>query len=114
MPIGKLAGTYHDKGYGTIKLREEKTAQGERVLVADRDDFVWKYWLRLHHVSGDHWVMYTEHKDTPGEVFIFEKARFEMGVDGAPKALGVEFATDVGVDDGIVLFERLNDEEEEL
>jgi hypothetical protein len=58
--ITELQGIYYDPGYGRITLREEPhpDRSDEKILVADRHDMTWKYQMRLHHVSGDYWIIY--------------------------------------------------------
>ena len=103
----QLEGKYHDAGYGTIDLAEEKEGN-KTILVADRKDMVEAHQLRLHHVSGNFWNVHVfgySTNTTDG----YLAGEFKIGVDGAPAALEVRLSPlDADIDEGTVLYERLD------
>ncbi|EWY89717.1 hypothetical protein FOYG_10518 [Fusarium oxysporum NRRL 32931] len=79
--IPELEGIYYDPGYGRITLREEPHlgGSGEKVFVADRHDMTWKHQMRLHHLSGDYWIIYLPVLENPGYIVEFVAREFKIG-----------------------------------
>ncbi|RGP78637.1 penicillin-binding [Fusarium longipes] len=107
--ITELEGTYDGPGYGKITLRKEPHPDrpDERILVADRPDMTWKYQMRLHHVSGDFWIIYLPLLENPGYVIEFVAGEFKMGSNGRVMGLEVDWVYR-GADqiEGKVLFKK--------
>ena len=99
----ELAGTYFDKGYGNLTLREapHPRNEGEPILVSQREGTTWRQRVEMHHVSGPYWIYYAEMYTWYQNAAL--AARFEVGVDGKVKRVVVDF---MGNGDGIY-FERV-------
>ncbi|OAA57276.1 Beta-lactamase/transpeptidase-like protein [Cordyceps fumosorosea ARSEF 2679] len=102
-----LAGTYSHPGYGAYTFSVEKsTIAGGRAsgkssspqqqLVAIREDLIVPSRMVLRHVVGAYWVAYVLPVVGSDLSRSFYAAKFEMGVDGKPRALEVTWraATD--------------------
>lgn len=108
-----LTGTYHDPGYGAITLREEPhpTRPDEMILLADRPEMTWRYTLELHHVSGDHWVVYDKIIGIPNSLFNdFSAGEFRIGADGKVSSLDIHWESHVGppMDEGVTSFRKIS------
>lgn len=102
----QLVGSYHNKGYGTLTLREEEDPEraGETILVADRPDIGWQYRLKMHHATGDYWATF---------FWVFKGAsyyersivggQFKAGVDSKPATLEL----DMGTTEKVVVYDRV-------
>ncbi|EQL02970.1 Beta-lactamase/transpeptidase-like protein [Ophiocordyceps sinensis CO18] len=107
--LSDFEGRYHNKGYGAFELRQEPhpSEPGETILVADRDDFEFRYQMRLYHVSGDFWTLYAESQDRPPGPYEFNKAQFTVGPDGNVAALEVtRFDREEMVLEGVIVYEK--------
>ncbi|EMT73939.1 hypothetical protein FOC4_g10002981 [Fusarium odoratissimum] len=91
--ITELEGISYDPGYGRITLREEPHpgGSGEKAFVADRHDVTWKHQMRLHHVSGDYWIIYLPVLENPGYIVEFVAGEFKIGSNG--KVAGLQGGT---------------------
>lgn len=79
----------------------------EKILVAERMDVWLRYRLRLQHVSGDWWVCTLSLLENTAINMAFP-ADFRVSANGKVSAINIEFKNDmVGMDEGAVLFERL-------
>lgn len=113
LKTGDLVGIYSSQGYGTFTLREEPHPDkpDEMILVADRPEMTWKYRLEMHHVSGDYWVVYNKHLDTPNPMLEeYSSMEVKIGHDGKCKSLDIHWIDRMGapVDAGISSFERIS------
>ncbi|CAM1502046.1 Fc.00g040300.m01.CDS01 [Cosmosporella sp. VM-42] len=108
----ELAGSYYDAGYKEVTLRVEPhpDKSDEEILVVDRKDTTWKSQMRLHHVSGDWWILYIVMADNPGLMFReYVKAEFKIGPSGRPTGLEVEWwARTSDMYEGTTLFKRVD------
>jgi hypothetical protein len=109
--IADLQGIYNDPGYGRITLRggHHPDRSEEKILVADRHDMTWKYQMRLHHVSGDYWIIYLPFLENPGYIVEFVAGDFEIGSNGKVVGLQVDWVNrPTGEMEGRALFKKLN------
>ncbi|EXK80438.1 hypothetical protein FOQG_15073 [Fusarium oxysporum f. sp. raphani 54005] len=109
--ITELQGIYYDPGYGQITLREEPhpDRSDEKILVADRQEMTWKYQMRLHHVSGDYWIIYLPFLENPGYMVEFVAGEFKIGNNGKAVGLQVDWVSRFDdVVEGNVLFKRVD------
>ncbi|KAL5592323.1 hypothetical protein FOBRF1_013349 [Fusarium oxysporum] len=109
--ITELQGIYYDPGYGQIRLREEPHPDrpDEKILVADRQDMTWKYQMRLHHVSGDYWIIYLPFLENPGYIIEFVAGEFKIGNNGKAVGLLVDWVSRPDdVFEGKVLFKKVD------
>ncbi|KAK2666513.1 Beta-lactamase/transpeptidase-like [Fusarium oxysporum f. sp. vasinfectum] len=109
--ITELEGTYDGPGYGQITLREEPhpDRSDEKILVADRQDMTWKYQMRLHHVSGDFWIIYLPLLENPGYVVEFVAGEFKMGSNGRVIGLEVDWVYRAADEiEGKVVFKKVD------
>ena len=113
LKTSQLVGEYHDPGYGTIRLQEQPhpARPDEKILVADRPEMTWRYKLELHHVSGDHWVVYDNVIGIPNCVHNdFSGCEFRIGADGKASSLDIHWEGHVGppMDEGITSFKKIS------
>ncbi|KAL5603627.1 hypothetical protein FOVSG1_006377 [Fusarium oxysporum f. sp. vasinfectum] len=109
--ITELQGIYYDPGYGQIRLREEPHPDrpDEKILVADRQDMTWKYQMRLHHVSGDYWIIYLPFLENPGYIIEFVAGEFKIGNNGKAVGLLVDWVSRPDdVFEGKALFKKVD------
>ncbi|CAK7562938.1 MAG: hypothetical protein SEPTF4163_000794 [Sporothrix epigloea] len=102
-------GTYHHPAYQnmTIQLARDSAdynyddasrpanSQGqsyEVTFIAERRDQTWPTLCEFVHVSGEHWLVYTDMLyERSGNFKSYAKATFEVGADGRAHTLVVEF-----------------------
>ncbi|KAL5592489.1 hypothetical protein FOBRF1_013515 [Fusarium oxysporum] len=107
----ELQGIYYGPGYGQITLREEPhpDRSDEKILVADRQDMTWKYQMRLHHVSGDFWIIYLPLLENPGYMIEFVAGEFKIGSNGRVIGLEVDWVYRAADEiEGKVLFKKVD------
>lgn len=105
MPAAKLSqlcGTYHNAGYGTLKIDTDYESQGTLVGLPVGFSHVFK----LQHVSGDYWVVFFEWSEFGDGSQGYFAGRFVLGVNGLASALEITFASGDGPEEGVVAFER--------
>lgn len=112
LEIGDLAGRYHDPGYGTFTLREElhPNQHDKTILVAERPEMTWKYRLEMHHVSGNHWVVYNKHLETSNPLLQeYSSMEVKVGHDGKCTSLDIHWMNRMGapVDAGVSSFRKV-------
>lgn len=110
---GNLVGTYTDLGYGSFTLRQElhPDKHNGTLLVAGRSEMTWKYKLEMHHVLGDHWVVYIKHLEIPNPKLVeFSSMEVKVGHDGRCLALDIYWMNRLGapVNAGISSFRRIS------
>jgi hypothetical protein len=91
-------------------LREEPhpDRSDETILVADRHDMTWKYQMRLHHVSGDYWIIYLPLLQNPGYIVEFVAGEFKIGSNGKVIGLDVDWVNRAADEiEGKVLFKKV-------
>lgn len=101
--LSAYVGTYSHPGYQTSTLyldKEDKEKssvnQSEEVLRADRDFTTWPEYLTFDHISGEYFLMRSEHDNDFGALGpAMYPAEFRFGVDGRPKELGIGWEEDM-------------------
>ncbi|CAK7206562.1 hypothetical protein SEUCBS139899_009358 [Sporothrix eucalyptigena] len=115
-------GNYHHPAYQnmTIQLAEDYEDSGRRgqgrvgkdydvTFVAERRDHTWPTLVEFVHVSGEHWLVYTDMLfERSGNFKSYGRAWFEVGADGQAHTLVVEFwnAADDTIE-GVIPFARI-------
>ncbi|KAI9826733.1 MAG: hypothetical protein M1819_007278 [Sarea resinae] len=93
-PLASYAGTYFHPGYlsMTIYLDASKST-----LRADRTDMTWQERLGFKHISGEYFVVASQHEGDFGALFPDAyPAEFRIGKDGRPEALGIGWVKEMG------------------
>lgn len=111
--LSELIGTYYDAGYGDFTLRVEPhpSKSNEKILVADRYDMSWQYSLKMHHVSGEYWVVFVDARETSGYGELFVAGEFKLGADGKIRGLEIDWASPMDdMKDGKVLFKKIEEQ----
>ncbi|CAI6098117.1 unnamed protein product [Clonostachys chloroleuca] len=111
LQTGCFVGTYEDAGYGSFTLREEPHPDkpGETILVADRPRTTWRYVMKMHHVTGDYWMIYTELQGVADAIANSTVGgQFKIGVDGKVSSLDIYWENYLGpaTDGGVVSFKK--------
>lgn len=106
-----FVGIYEDPGYGSFTLREEPSPDkpGETILVADRPRTTWRYVMKMHHVTGDYWMIYTELQGVADAIANSTVGgQFKIGVDGKVSSLDIHWENYLGpaTDGGVVSFKK--------
>lgn len=94
-------------------LREESHPDklDEKILVATRDVMTWRYQVRMHHATGDYWVVYLTTPHNPTLLNDFQSGGFRRGADGKVSELEITWASrmsDQG--EGTTVFKRIRSE----
>ncbi|KAJ5088695.1 beta-lactamase/transpeptidase-like protein [Penicillium angulare] len=86
LALNEYAGTYTHAGYTTILVYLDN----EGVLRADRKDMTWPEAITFHHVTGEHFLMVSEHNEDYGAFCpdVYD-AEFRIDVEGKAWTLGV-------------------------
>lgn len=111
VPLVELSGKYQAPGFGIydFSLDDGNDADGKsKVLIAERNDLLWKTRITLQHVSGDFWIAFFAMIEGGGFTNTFEVAEFKFGVDGKPSGLEITFKDRVKANGGKVVFERVD------
>lgn len=105
----ELAGTYSDPGYGELRLYEEPHPKKpeEKILVASRPDYTWRYQVRLQHATVDYWVVHTTVPENPTVVNDFQPGKFTRGADGKVCELKIVWGDRLG--EGETVFKRVQE-----
>lgn len=104
--MGELVGDYENAGFGTLKL-VKKEVDGEVMLVANREELLFRYEVRLKWVMGDEWIVYHVPGSGLRSGMEFHKARFVVG-EGKVKELIVEYSDRFSdLADGSVTYTRV-------
>ncbi|KAJ5225737.1 hypothetical protein N7468_006962 [Penicillium chermesinum] len=93
LPLAAYAGTYYHPGYRCVTVY----LSSEGVLRAGRRDMTWPEQITLQHVTGEHFLMLSNHNEDFGafcpEVY---DAEFRVSVEGRPWALGISWERAMG------------------
>lgn len=93
LPLGEYTGTYSHDGYKSITVYLGR--RGE--LLADRKDMTWPEAITFQPVSGEHFLMISEHDEDFGafcpEVY---EAEFRIDIEGKACALGIAWENAMG------------------
>ncbi|KAH8700965.1 beta-lactamase/transpeptidase-like protein [Talaromyces proteolyticus] len=85
--LQKYTGTYFHPGYQKVDIYLDKSSG---VLRADREDTTWPEYMSFEHVSGEYFVIKSEHEGDYGAFFPETyPAEFRVGTDGNPYELGI-------------------------
>ncbi|SPJ85817.1 uncharacterized protein FTOL_11600 [Fusarium torulosum] len=106
----ELQGVYYSPGYGQITLREEPhpDRSNETILIADRHDITWKYQMRLHHVSGDYWIIYLPLLENSGYIVEFVAGEFKIRSNRKVIRLEVDWVNRAADEiEGKILFKKV-------
>lgn len=112
LPIEQYTGTYFHPAYVniTLELATDATRAGkpEIELVANRNLTSWKDFCSFEHVSGEHWMMYSDSAASPSSFMKeYAPAQFTIGSNGKVKSLGIEWRDLVGNVDGLIWFDKI-------
>ncbi len=121
LPLRAYTGTYHHPAYQnmTVELVDSSCGPSKRsssynaTFTAERRAYTWPTLCEFVHVSGEHWLLYTDMLyERSGNFKSYARARFDIGTDGRPRTLVVEFwnADDDSVE-GVIPFVRLEGED---
>lgn len=115
LPLADYTGTYHHPAYQnmTIELvdsNDYKESNYEVTFTAERRDHTWPTLCEFVHVSGEHWLLYTDMLyERSGNFKSYGRAWFDVGADGRAHTLVVEFwNADEDIIEGVVPFARVD------
>ncbi|KAL1913156.1 hypothetical protein Sste5344_000702 [Sporothrix stenoceras] len=99
LSLADYTGTYHHPAYQnmTIQLADEDDYSAgnknyEVTFTAERRDHTWPTLCEFVHVSGEHWLLYTDMLyERSGNFKSYGRAWFDVGADGKAHTLVVEF-----------------------
>jgi len=118
LPLSAYTGTYHNPGYQNLVIQQSdddstrrhvlskgKNSRQRELFVAHHDR-VWKMDFEFEHVSGEHWLVYIDFKNTPNRLMHqYSKAQFRIGFDG--KVEGVDVEHTEGGSEGVVRYTKV-------
>ncbi|KAK2592310.1 hypothetical protein QQS21_010000 [Conoideocrella luteorostrata] len=107
----ELQGTYRSQGYGTVtfEIEAHPTHPDQKILAAYRPEMVWRYYMKLHHVSGDYWIMYLGGMENPTLFREYQACQFKIGIDSKAVGFEVDWKDTIrGISEGTVWFEKLS------
>lgn len=122
LPLSAYTGTYHNPGYQSLVIQQSDNDEtttisrrrvlrkgegsGRRELFAAHHDRVWKMDFEFEHVSGEHWLVYIDFKNTPNRLMHqYSKAQFRIGYDG--KVEGVDIEHTEGGSEGVIRYTKV-------
>ncbi|PHH70480.1 hypothetical protein CDD82_7086 [Ophiocordyceps australis] len=109
--VESLEGTYSNAGFGEFTLHRElgpERRPAEIVLVADRSNMTWRYQFRLHHVSGNFWVVHATIAGNPTLLHDYHRGEFRAGINGNVSELKIEWTGVLGGDhEGTSVFAKV-------
>ncbi|CAK7215784.1 hypothetical protein SBRCBS47491_002601 [Sporothrix bragantina] len=129
LPPKDYTGTYHHPAYQnmTIEVAEDSSSYNyeksqrsrlmggrsknyEVTLIAERYEHTWPTLCEFIHVSGEHWLVYTDMLyERSGNFRSYARASFDVGADGRAHTLIVEFwNADDDTVEGVIPFVRID------
>ncbi|KIH89464.1 serine beta-lactamase-like superfamily protein [Sporothrix brasiliensis 5110] len=122
LPLVDYTGTYHHPAYQNMTIELAGKEGGHKInsrnnyevaFIAERHDYTWPKLCEFVHVSGEHWLLYTDMLyEHSGNFKSYGRAWFEVGAGGRAHTLVVEFwNADDDTIEGVIPFSRVDDGE---
>jgi hypothetical protein len=97
LPLESYTGTYSHPAYRNMTITLPSSSSGPSRLHIDRKDVTWKIFMDLEHVSGEHFLAWTDSLMAPeGPFKTAIAAEFRLGVDGAVTEFGARMEEAMG------------------
>lgn len=122
LPLDDYTGTYHHPAYQNMTVQLVESTEANTLgdykhknynvtFTAERHNHTWPTLCEFVHVSGDHWLLYTDMLyERSGNFKSYARAWFDIGADGRAHTLVVEFwNADDDTIEGVIPFGRLEE-----
>jgi hypothetical protein len=97
LPLESYTGTYSHPAYQNMTITLPPSSPGHSQLHIDRKDATWKMFIDLEHVSGDHFIAWTDSLTAPeGSFKSAMAAEFRLCVDGTVTEFGARMEEAMG------------------
>jgi hypothetical protein len=97
LPLESYTGTYSHPAYKNMTITLPPSSSSPSRLHIDRKDVTWKTFMDLEHVSGEHFLAWTDSLTAPKGIFKSAMAaEFRLGVDGTVVEFGARMEEAMG------------------